>query len=323
MIRSLPIAFIALFLLLSWSNPPIAHGKVVDRIAAVVNDKVITLSEVMEKAQPILEKMESRGQALSPLERQQVVTKVLGQLIDEQLVEMEAKKLHIQVTDQEVESAYKRILQENNLSEEEFREKLAKSGMTLPEYKEELRRQIRQSRLVHSQVNAKIAVTDEEVLEYAKKNGLLGQSQGPVFSLQHICIPYGQGLTKEEARRLAEEALAKIKKGTPFEEVAANYSKVPSSQEGGFLGTFTLKEMAPFVRDVVTRLKVGEVSQVVDTPIGFQIFRLKGISQAEKGGLAKGISEEIRRRLYRQKIEQQFQRWLVKLRQKYTIKILL
>ena len=303
--------------------PPAAGARIIDRIAAVVNGKVITLSEVKEKALPIIQRMEAKNGPLNDLERQQVMTKVLGQLIDEQLVEMEAKKLHIEVTDQEVEMAYRQLLKDNHLTEEEFKRELARQGMTLKQYKEELRRQIRESRLVHSQVNAKIAVTDREVMEYARKNGLIDQTTGPVFTLQHICIPYGNDLTREEARKLAQEALARLKGGAPFEEVASRYSKVPSAQEGGFLGSFSLKEMAPFVREVVTKLKKGEVSPVVDTPMGFQIFRIKDISTPEEGGLSKGKAEEIRRRLYRQKVEEQFQRWLSKLRQKYTIKILL
>ncbi len=300
-----------------------AHARIVDRIAAIVNGEVITLSEVQEKARPVMERLKAEGEQIGELERQQIITKVLGELIDQTLVDIEAKKLGITVSDEEVDRAYHQLLQENNISEEELKRQLTASGLTLKSYKEQLKRQIQQSRLVQSQVRAKIAVTEDEIINYIKEKGLAGNGQEPLYSLQHICVPYGNGSSKEEARERAEEAYNKLKSGVPFEQVAVEYSAVPSAQEGGFLGTFTMKEMAPFVQEAIKGLRQGEFTQVMDTPMGWQIFRLKGVSRAKDGGIPKGLAEEVRNKIYRQKINSQFEKWLSRLRQKYTIKILL
>ncbi len=303
--------------------PGRAEAKIVDRIAAVVNGEVITLSEVEEKARPVLERLEAQGENVGPLERQRVMTKVLGELIDQTLVEIESKKLGIDVSDEEVELAYSQLLADNGVSEEELKRQLASSGLSLQEYKEQLKLQIKQSRLVQSQVRSKIAVTNDEILQYAKEKGLVTDVKEPLYSLQHICIPYGKTFSKEEARKRAEAAYDKLRSGAPFEEVAREFSSVPSAHEGGFLGTFTLKEMAPFVKEAIAGLKEGEFTPVMDTPMGWQIFRLKGVSRAKDGGIPKGLAEEIRQKIYRQKINSQLEQWLGRLRQKYTIKILL
>jgi len=105
--------------------------------------------------------------------------------------------------------------------------------------------------------------------------------------------------------------------------VASSYSDFPSGQEGGYLGAFTLKDMALSVKQAVVNLKPGDFSDIVDTQVGWQIFRLKEILQSGQTDLNSAQIIEVRKKLYNQQINARFEEWLGELRSKSLIQILL
>ncbi len=305
-------------------------AKIVDRIVAVVNGEVITLSELEKRAKPILQQYlkEIKNSAERDEKKKEILAKILPQLIDERLIEREIERLGIQVSDQDVNAALERICKENNLTVDELKDKLAAEGYTLEDYKKEIRDQIERTEVINAQVRAKIVVTNEQVLAYLREHpsgDAALQEEGPRYVLQHICIvptDPNDPESVDKAREKAKEALAALKKGEDFAKVAAGYSDLPSARDGGFLGAFTAKEMAPFVKKAVLKLKPGEYSNIIDTPVGLQIFRLKAIETGTKD-VDQAKMEEIRRMLYRQQINARFEQWLQELRSKSTIRILL
>ncbi|NPA95077.1 MAG: hypothetical protein GXO58_06600 [Thermodesulfobacteria bacterium] len=304
-----------------------SHAVIVDRIVAVVNGKVITLSELKKRAQPILDKYLSPD--MSPEERatikQKIYAQILPQMIDDYLVEEEINRLGIKVTDQEVEAAIDNICRSNGMTRQEFEERLKKDGISLEDYKKQIATQIERLQLVNAEVKSKIVITDEMVQDYIRKQKGEGGYEGPFYILEHICIvPEGDSpRAKEEARKRAEEALKALEEGMPFEEAARRFSSnVPVAKELR-LGVFSLDEMAPSIKDAVKKLSPGEYSEVLETPLGFEILRLAGISNAKGEDLDKATIEEVRRKLYDQEINERFQEWLNELRAKSTIRILL
>ncbi len=305
----------------------VTHGEVIDRVVAIVNDDIITLSELEERAAQILKQL-SREQANAAglaTQKNELLAQVLPQLIDEHLAQEEIKKLHIEVSDQEVDDYIERFAQMNNLSVSALKKRMTAEGLDEKLYRAEMRKQIERHKLVNSQVRSKIVITDEEVLTYWKENNPnASAAQGASIYLQHICIPYTPE-TKQEARIDAETAWNELKKGKPFEEVAKVWSMVPSKTDGGNLGAFTEKDLAPFIKAAVSELKPGEYSKVTDTPAGFQIFRIKPIKSTEKveADSADIPKEQIKEVLFRQKLNKRFEDWMRELRSKATIRILL
>jgi len=97
----------------------------------------------------------------------------------------------------------------------------------------------------------------------------------------HVLIAY-QGATrakpnvtrtKEQAKKLAEQVAARIKKGEDFAKVAQELSDCSSKSKGGDLGTFTRDRMTPAFSQAAFALKVGEMSGVVETPFGFHVIK--------------------------------------------------
>ncbi|RKX62078.1 MAG: hypothetical protein DRP37_02505 [Thermodesulfobacteriota bacterium] len=304
-----------------------AYGIIIDRIAATVNGDVITLSELEGWAQPLVQKYTNEEMSKEEIEtkRQEIFAQVLPQLIDDRLAKEEAKKLGIKVGEREIERALDQICEDNHITREQLSEKLASEGHTLEEYKKELKQQIEKAELINAQVRAKIVVTDEQVHEYLKEHPLNNSTHAPLYIMQHICAKFEQSdpESRKEARRRIEEAYNALSEEKDFKEVARKYSDLPSGQDGGYLGAFTLKEMAPFVKQAVVNLKPGDFSDIVDTQVGWQIFKLKEIVQSGQTDFDSDQIKEIRKELYRKQINVRFEEWLGELRSKSTIQILL
>ncbi len=309
--------------------PATATATVVDRVVAVVNDQVITLSELKAVAAPYLAQIKARngGAQLDSQQENQLLAQVLPQLIDQRLVEEEVKRLHLEASDETVDAALERISAQNGMTRKMLAAELARQGLDMNKYRREIKNQIERSRIIQSQVKGKIAITDEQIDNYLKEHPV-GQSsgKGPIYALEHICVTPSDMQDPEARRRAsskAAEALKAIEGGMSFEEAAARFSDVPSAQDGGMLGSFTLEEMAPFMKNAIMGLKAGEHTKVVETPVGYQIFKVKEIVEQGKGSTSAALREEIRQKLYKNEIDQRFEEWLRKLRSKSTIRILL
>ncbi|MEA1868044.1 MAG: SurA N-terminal domain-containing protein [Thermodesulfobacteriota bacterium] len=316
--------FVVLAVLIFGAYP--AYGIIVDRIAATVNGNVITLSELEGWAQPLVKKYTNQEMSKEEIEtkRQEIFTQVLPQLIDDRLAKEEANKLGIKIGAREIERALDQICEDNHITRNQLSEKLASEGHTLEEYKKELKQQIERAELINAQVRAKIVITNEQVNEYLKEHPLNNSSNAPLYIMQHICAKFegDDPESRKEAKRRIEEAYNVLEEEN-FNEVARRYSDLPSGQDGGYLGAFTLKEMAPFVKQTVVNLKPGDFSDIVDTRVGWQIFRLKEIVQSGQTDLDSAQIKEVRKKLYHEQINARFEEWLGELRSKSTIQILL
>ncbi len=299
---------------------------IVDRIVAIVNGDVITLSELEQRAAPVLNQYITPE--MSPKERaearREILARILPQMIDDKLVDEEIKRLGITVKDSEIDGVLQRMFRENGITMEEFRDKLAQQGVTLEEYRQQIRKQIERARLVNAQVQQKIVITDEQVKAYLRKRqGGSSQYGGPYYRIEHILIaPKGDDpYSRQEARKRAQEALDELKSGSDFLEVARRFSD--AGPGGVSLGVFSMDEMAPVLRKAIEGLKPGEYSEIIETPMGFQILRLAAVSNTKEEEFDPMVMEETREKLYNMEMESRFQEWLNELRSKSAIRILL
>lgn len=297
-----------------------------DRIVAVVNGDVITLSELEAKAQPLFRKfLKEDDPEASKIKRQEILARLLQQLVDEKLVEGEIRRTGIRVEPKEEEEALARICENSHLTLEQLATKLAEEGTSLEDYKVELRREIERTRLINAQVRAKIVITDGQIKAYLEEHPSQEEVHGPQYVLQHICIisdPPQDPAARAAAREKAEEAWKALQAGEDFASVAQRYSDSPSAQEGGRLGAFALEDLTSSIREIVIVLEPGGFSPVMDTPAGWQIFRLQKILEGAEATEA-ARREEIRQKLYQIEINARFREWLRELRAKSAIRILL
>ncbi len=287
-----------------------AYGEIVDRIVAIVDNDCITLSELQDKARDILRRTGQTGRPLDDA----LLAQLLPQVIDQHLIKKEIEDRGIKVSKKEVDLALDDILKSNGLTIQELEDILKKQGKDLDAYRKEIRTQIEHSRLISSEVRGKIVVTDEEIEAYLKEHPLKDLKKGPIYELQDIFIGFdGQQRTKEEAKREALKILKELKESHAPNAIMEKFQDI---------GSFTLSEMAPFLKEHVKHLKKGEISNIIETETGFHILRLKDILSSNEESL-NAQKREIRNLLFKKKLNQRFEEWLEELRQKASIRILL
>ena len=305
-------------------------GDYVDRVVAVVNDDVILQTELEKAGGEYFERIRMKapaGEVESAIEKAR--GEVLSSLIDNMIVKQKAAELGITVEEAEIDNAIAQILSDNNATLEEFRKELDKVNVSMQDYRDNLRNQILQSRLVGQQVRSRIVIVEEDIKEYYEKEYTQEKGESGYYILQ---IGFNwknlvtlDGVSQEEAREKAEAIRARVLAGESFGELARSYSDFPSATDGGNLGLIKKDEMAAYMRDAILSMHPGDISPIIETGSTFQFFKL--LSSREGDFVVKApyesVKDEIREILYRQEMEKDYKAWVENLREQAYIKILL
>jgi peptidyl-prolyl cis-trans isomerase SurA len=260
------------------STVGLAQGKqLLDKVVAVVNNGVITASEL--NAQVELSKKQILAQKMQ-LPTDSVLRKqVLQHLIDVDLQLQMAKQNSISVDSTELNQAIERIATANHLSLTQLREEITKQGISWQEYRRNIRKEMIISRLQQKAVSKDVNVTNEQVEHYLKTDNHVDNS-AYTYHLQHIVVPLKEEPTTvqvKKAHATAEQLLTKIKKGEDFSGLAIAESSDEVALEGGDLGVRHLAELPEIFAKEVVRMKPGQVVGPIRAGNGFQIIKLIAI----------------------------------------------
>ena len=301
----------------------------VDRVVAVVNDDVITLSEVEKAGRNFFARI--RDQA--PADEQEMALEkgrkdVLNSLIDKMIVNQKAVELSITVDESEIDSSIEQILARNNVTLQDFRKELATMNISEQDYRNDLRDQILQSKLIGFQVRSRIVILEDDMKKYYENEYTHGTG-GNGYNILQMGFSWNNEKqdsgTKEEARKTAEEIRARVLAGESFSELAKSYSNLPSAADGGSIGYLKKDEMSGYMRETVLAMKPGEISPIVDTGSAFQFFKLLSVRDGDMVIKAPydSVKGEIREMLYRQEMEEQYAEWVKSLREQAYIEVIL
>jgi parvulin-like peptidyl-prolyl isomerase len=298
-------------------------GEVVDRIVAIVNDDIITLSELNTTFEPYMKRIEAQ---LKGADKEKVVaegkTAILNRMIDNKLIEQEAKKSGIVIKDDEIMSAVRDMLKNKNLQMPDLLQALAKDGVTFDGYKHDLKDQMQRQQLVRREIRSKLVVTDDEIGDYYRQHRDEYEGKEAV-RIRQILLPVPPGTDpaiRERARELAESILKRIKSGEPFEALATQFTQSPATAAGGDIGFVEKGHMLPEVEKVALNLRIGDVSPVIESSQGFYIIQVVD----KRGAGIKPITEvrqEIQRKLEDEKAAKKFDQWVADLRSKSLVDI--
>lgn len=322
--RKLTISAIALLIVI-FTLSPVAKAEVADRIIAIVNDDIITLSELNEEGSPYFQELIKKAPSeVLQAEMQKLRQEVLSHLIDQRLIDQQAAKLEITISDEEIAQTIDTMLAENHATKEDMKKDLAKKGLSEEQYKKQLKSQMLQSRLISREIRSKVVVTDEHVNQYYKDN-YAAQSGVSGYHLLQMGFLWGQDQKQKnaaEARKAAENAKKQLDAGQNFTEVAGTLSDLPSKEDGGDIGVFQKAELAPHMKDTVLAMKPGESSGIIETPTGYQIIKLISVQDGNQlsGPPLVEVKKEIETKLYKEESEQLYKKWIVDLRAKAFIK---
>ena len=263
--------------------PPKATGEI-DRILVIVNDDVITETELANrlaetKKQLALEKIKTPPDDIL---RKQLLDRMVLERLQLQL----AVQTGIRVGESEVDQAIETIARRNNLSVENFRKAMAKSGMDVAAYRAQTRDQLTIQQLLEREINNRVNVTDSEVSHFLE-NPQSRADMDVTYNLSHILIGIPESASPEAiqaAKKRAEDILRQLKAGADFEQIAVSYSQGADALKGGGLGWKKPGELPELFLGALKSLSPGDISETLRSPNGFHILKLndkRGAAQAE------------------------------------------
>ncbi len=297
--------------------PLAARAELVDRVAAVVNNEVVALSEVEQRAAPELAKVAAeRDPKKRATQRAELMKRALDVLIGEKLLEAQIKELNIEVTDQDVEAGMEDVRRQNNLEQEQFEQLLRQEGYTMASYKDFMRKHLARLKLINLKVRSKVKVSDEELkAEYAKYSRMEGDD--PEVHARHIVVQVQAKASPEEVEkaRLKAAALAveARKPGVEFAELAKKKSEGPSAPDGGDLGYFRRGVMIPEFERTAFNMKVGEVSEPVRTKFGWHVIKVEDRRSVAVKGF-EDVKEQLKDSLLKNQLERYTEQYVQELR---------
>lgn len=316
--RLLPLA-VALALL---APARAGHAEVVDRIAAVVNDEIVTLRELRRFAGPGLASLDGIGNPeLRQREEQRVLQSALDEIIGQLLLVQEAHQLRVTLEPGQVDKYLAGVKQQYGWDDAAMTEALRSEGSSVMEFRRDIERRMLSSRIIQMKLGPSVRISEEEVTEALQReySGLARQEER---TARHILLLVPEGATEEVESAVRQRAAAVLEAarapGADFAALARERSEGPSAPKGGELGSFTEGMLDPVFEKAAFAAEVGEVVGPVRSRYGFhvlQVTRARMLAPKDEAVLRR----EAHSRLRQQALERAMKRWVAELKRKAFI----
>jgi peptidyl-prolyl cis-trans isomerase C len=261
--------------------PALAAPPKIKPVPAVLPDPIATVNgEKISKAE--LEaairsvELQNGGRSVPPERRDEIYRGVLDNLVSIRVLRQEVTARHMTASDADI-LAHINQLRKQFPSEAAFRQAMAQQHVSQEKLRDDARMDLLVNRLLESEVNGRLSVKPGDVSAFYEKNpDQFTQSETVRASHIFVIVPPGADAnTKAAAKARAEEALKAVRAGKDFAAVARAYSQDGgSAQRGGDLGFVPRGQTAPAFENAAFSLKVGQISDVVESPFGFHVIKV-------------------------------------------------
>jgi peptidyl-prolyl cis-trans isomerase SurA len=309
-----------------------ASAVIVERVVAVVGDEPILLSELRTRARPFLLQIQERVPegAQRAAAESQVLRDLVQKMIDEKLEEQSARKANVTVSSEEIDNAFRTIGTQQGITVDEvFRLARAKSGVGEVEYREEIRRQLLEGKMLQLRVKGRVRITDEDVratFERVRREERKRLEYHPAWVVVRV-PPGATREAKEERRALAEQLAARARGGEDFAALARLYSDDARTKEaGGDLDTRAPEGspaalagrrdvLAPDLEAAVLNLEPGGVTAPIFVADAFVVLKLLS-RQKSRYTTLEAAEPEMEARVQSEIFEKARRKWLEELRRR-------
>jgi len=300
-----------------------ARARVVEKIAAVVNNEIVLASEVEERATPFMRQIAGiTNQAERQARAEALRKEVLDRLIDDVLIEQQAREFKQTVSSEEIDRSIEGIKNDHSLTDEQLRAAVSSQGMTMASYRRDVKRQILRFRVLQIAVMSKVSLTEAELRAYYNRHIRQGTDAEVRASHIFIAIPEDADAgTVDERRKIADELLERALAGGDFAELARQHSEDPATRaDGGDLGFFGRDLLPKAIEDAVFSMEIGELRGPVRVGHGFHVIKLtdKKVKAAKP---FEEMEQEIRMKLRARAAEKHTKAYLAELRSHALIDI--
>ena len=310
----LPFLFISLLAASS-------HSKVLDKIIATVNGQAIFYSDFASRLNPFIEQL--KDTVTDDTERadqiKQLKKDVFDSLIEEKVLLDKAKKEKIEVTQDEIDQGIADI-RSRFKTEKEYEDELKRQNLTPEKMRERVKEQLMTVKLINREVRSKVKDPTEKELRDFYKNNEDKMVVGEQVRVKQIFFEVKDKSEKARVLRKAKKVLAILRKHpSEFEKLIKEYSDAPEND--GDTGYFGRGEKIPEFEKPCFKLRVGEISGIIETPLGFHIVKCIGKKAPEKKTFDEA-KDYIKNYLVNSRMQEMYYRWVRNLRDQATIKIL-
>jgi len=300
-------------LLLACAAPAFAARKVVERIIARVNNEIITQRQFEREREKIRQQMAQQysGDELDAKVRE-LSRDMLRDLIDRALMVQKAKDLDINVDTDVVKRLDEIRRNLNAASLEDLQKEAEKNGMNWEDFKEDIRRNLLMREVIGREVGRTVVVSREDARAYFAEHKQQFASPAGVV-LAQILIS-NEKHKPDEVEKRGKDALAELKAGQRWAEVARKYSDDPSTaNEGGQIGFMKEGTLAPALSEAISKLEVNEFSDLIPIKSGYLILKVmdrrhEGIPSFDE------VEQTVMETMYNQQMQPALRKYMVSLR---------
>ncbi len=240
-------------------------------IAAVVNDEVISAFDLEERIDLVVI---SANLPRTQDTRRRIRAQVLRNLIDESLQMQAARKIGVQVTNEQIDAEIEQLAQRNNMSMLALSGRLEGAGVDLSTLRRQYLASIAWEQYVSARLLRTVDVSDEEIDEAVREQeASRGQA---VFRVNEIVLGVDRPQDEPEVLAAAERLVRQVRSGADFAALARQFSVGANAEDGGSVGWVRPAQLSDEVASVLTTLSVGDVSDPIRTPLGFTIISVDG-----------------------------------------------
>ena len=265
---------IGLFLCLFYVEKIEAKIELLDRVVAVVDSGVVMESQLNQRVQDIIGRLRSDGIELPP--KEVLEEQILERLIIEEIQLQIGDQAGVKISDAELNRALSMIASENSMNLEQFKESLDANNDSYVKLRDQVRKELIIQRVQRGKVGANIEISEQEIENFL--NSEEGRSKlAEQYNVQQILLSLSSSAPENEVNLVKEKGadlIERYKEGESFEKLAATYSSDQNALEGGSLGWRKSSELPSLFSNVVVKMKVGEISELIRSGAGFHIIRL-------------------------------------------------
>jgi len=285
----------------------IARGEVVDKIAIIVNDDVITEGEINRLMEPAYQKYRnaySGSKLIKVLDDTR--QKVIEQLIEDKLMLGEAKRENIDVSDKEVDERLDEAARHFE-SKKSFEEALADQHIKIKDLRQRYREQLMVKKTIDKKVGSRVVMTPIDVSNYY--NSHISEFAVPAeVKLWNILIK-PDPVNPQKRYELVREILRRLREGGDFAALAKVYSEGPNASEGGLMGYVRKGDLLPEIEKVVFDMKAGAISGMVQTSLGYHIFKVEDRKETRTLSFPEA-HRQVEEAVFRDKIREKAKAWV-------------
>ena len=265
---------IGLFLCFFYVEKIEAKIELLDRVVAVVDSGVVMESQLNQRVQDIIGRLRSDGIELPP--KEVLEEQILERLIIEEIQLQIGDQAGVKISDAELNRALSMIASENSMNLEQFKESLDANNDSYVKLRDQVRKELIIQRVQRGKVGANIEISEQEIENFL--NSEEGRSKlAEQYNVQQILLSLSSSAPENEVNLVKEKGadlIERYKEGESFEKLAATYSSDQNALEGGSLGWRKSSELPSLFSNVVVKMKVGEISELIRSGAGFHIIRL-------------------------------------------------